>query len=69
MHFDISSLVHFEFIPQGKTVNQAYFMEVFKRLRETVLRKGYNDWILHHDNAPAHKTFSVKQFMAKKTDY
>jgi hypothetical protein len=25
------------------------------------------DWILHHDNAPAHKTLSVKQFLAQKS--
>jgi hypothetical protein len=24
------------------------------------------DLILHHDNAPAHKVFSVKQFLASK---
>jgi transposase len=26
-----------------------------------------NDWILHHDNAPAHKALSVKQFVAQKS--
>jgi histone-lysine N-methyltransferase SETMAR len=27
-----------------------------------------NDWILHHDNAPAaHKSLSVKQFLAQKS--
>jgi hypothetical protein len=24
------------------------------------------NWILHHDNAQAHKVLSVKQFLAKK---
>jgi hypothetical protein len=28
-----------------------------------------NDWIFHHDNAPAHKAPSVKQFLAQKIDY
>jgi hypothetical protein len=28
-----------------------------------------NDWILHNGNAPAHKVFCVKQFMAQKIDY
>jgi len=40
-------------------------VEILKRLREAVSRKRPelwpNDWILHHDNAPAHKTLSVKQ--------
>jgi hypothetical protein len=39
-------------------------MEILKRLRESVLRKRpelwTNDWILHHDNATAHKAPSVK---------
>jgi hypothetical protein len=26
-----------------------------------------NDWILDHDNAPAHKALSVKHFLAKKS--
>jgi len=37
--FDIKDIVHFEFISQGKTVNQAYHMEILKRLREAVHRK------------------------------
>jgi hypothetical protein len=28
--FDINGTVHFEFIPWGQTVNQAYDMEIFK---------------------------------------
>jgi hypothetical protein len=26
-----------------------------------------NDWILHHNSVPAHKTFSIKQFLAQKS--
>jgi hypothetical protein len=26
-----------------------------------------NDWILHHENAPAHKALSVKQFLVQKS--
>jgi hypothetical protein len=26
-----------------------------------------NDWILHHDNAPANKTLSAKQFLNQKS--
>jgi hypothetical protein len=49
------------------SVNRAYYVEIIKRLLEAVLKLWPNDWILHHDNAPAYKTLSVKQFLAQKS--
>jgi hypothetical protein len=48
-----------------------YYLEVLKRLREKVTRKGpevfvNNSWILHHDNAPAHTALSGRKFLASK---
>jgi histone-lysine N-methyltransferase SETMAR len=69
--FDINGIVHFELIPQVQTVNQAYHVEIVKQEYVAVRRKRPelwpNDWILHDDNAPAHKALSVKQFMAQKS--
>jgi hypothetical protein len=67
--FDIKSIVHFEFIPHGQMVNQAYYVEILKWLHEVVRRKRPelwpNNWILHHNNAPAHNALSVKQVLAQ----
>jgi hypothetical protein len=40
--FDIESVVHFEFIQQGQTVNQAYCVQILKWLLETVPKKVLN---------------------------
>jgi hypothetical protein len=69
--FDVKDSVHFESIPQDQTVNEAYYVEVLKRLREAVHRKRSelwpNDWVLYHDSAPAHKALFVKQFLAQNS--
>ena len=59
------------FVPTGQTVNHVYYLEVLKRLREKVRRKrpelsANKSWILHHDNALAHKALSVREFLATK---
>jgi [histone H3]-lysine36 N-dimethyltransferase SETMAR len=68
--FDIKGVIHIEWVPEGCTVNQYYYIQVLTTLRERVRRKRpelweENSWILHQDNAPAHNALSVKQFLAK----
>lgn len=38
--FDVQGIVHSEFVPPGQTVNQDYYIEVLRRLREAVRRRG-----------------------------
>jgi hypothetical protein len=53
------------------TVNQADYVEVMKRLRDSVRtetsQRWPKDWILHHENTPAHIALSVKEFFAQKS--
>jgi hypothetical protein len=61
--FDIKSTVHFELIPQSQTC----YVEILKWLPEAMRRKvpelWTKYWIFRHDNSPAHKAPSVKQFL------
>ncbi|UYV84797.1 K02A2.6-like [Cordylochernes scorpioides] len=37
--FDVKRLVHYEFVPEGKIINQHYYFDVLRRLREAVRPK------------------------------
>ena len=68
--FDQEGIVHREFVPPRMTVNADFYCVVLRRLRENVWRKRPQKWqnqnlIIHHDNAPAHRSFKVSQFLAK----
>ena len=68
--FDCEGVVHYEFAPRGQTINKKYYVEVLKRLRDAVRRKRPRFWssgdcLLHHDNAPAHLSNLVQEFLTK----
>jgi transposase len=68
--FDWQGVIHYEFVPRGQTVNNELYVAVLKHLREAVRRKRpqlwtNQSWVLHHDNAPAHLSFLVCNFLAK----
>jgi transposase len=68
--FYVEGVVHHEFLPQGQTVNRWYYLDVLKRLRDRISRKRpqlwrNNSWILHHDNAPAHTSLLIRDFLAQ----
>jgi len=70
LFFDSRGIVLQEWVPQGQTVNSAYYLEVMKRLRDRVRKKRPDlwqnqSWVLHHDNAPSHTAIIVKQFLAR----
>ncbi|UYV63933.1 hypothetical protein LAZ67_2006053 [Cordylochernes scorpioides] len=66
----LTVLVHHEFLPQGRTVNKEYYLQVMRNLREAIRQKRPDlwknkNWLLHHDNAPAHTSLLVRDFLAK----
>ena len=52
-------------------VNKEFYLKVMKRFREAVRRKRpeawtNKTWMLHHDNAPAHASLLIHEFLAKQ---
>jgi hypothetical protein len=50
--FNIRGIIHFEFVPEGKTVNQIFYVEVLKRLIDAMRREElWRNWslVLHHE--------------------
>ncbi|UYV72858.1 hypothetical protein LAZ67_10001012 [Cordylochernes scorpioides] len=66
----MQGLVHYEFVPEGQTINQHYYLDVLRRLREAVRQKRpekwhQKNWLLHHDNARPHTAVTVQLYLAK----
>ena len=67
--FDNEGMLHMQFVPPGQMVNGEFYCDVLRQLRENIWCKRpnkwrYNSWALHHDNAPAHASLAVWQFLA-----
>jgi len=68
--FDWHGVIQYKFVPRGQTVNKEFYVAVLKRLRKAVRRKRpqlwtNQSWALYHDNALAHSSFLVRNFLAK----
>ncbi|UYV71490.1 hypothetical protein LAZ67_8003487 [Cordylochernes scorpioides] len=68
--FNCRGVVNHEFLPQGRMVNKEYYLQVMRNLREAIRQKRPDlwknkNWLLHHDNAPAHTSLLVRDFLAK----
>jgi len=63
--------VHFDFIPESKTVNKEMYIVILRRLRVAIRSKRpekwrTNSWFHLNDNAPEHRSGLVKDFLATK---
>jgi len=66
---DSRGIMHKEFVPPAQTVNHTFYKDVLERLRKWVQRVRMDiadDWLLHHDNAPANTALSFREILAKK---
>ena len=53
-------------------MNKEMYIDILRRLRDAVRRKRpekwrTSSWFLLHDNAPAHRSVLVKDFLAKNS--
>jgi len=70
LFFDSKGILLLDWVPKGETVTGLSYIETLKRLRERIRKKRPTlfqdyDWFLHHDNAPAHRSFVVQRFLTK----
>jgi hypothetical protein len=68
--FNTRGIVHQEFIPQGQTVNQEFYVSILRRMRKALRRRRPDLWAsgqrtLLHDNVRPHTALSVNRFIAK----
>jgi hypothetical protein len=71
LNFDNDRIIHKEFVLPGQTVNAMFYCYILRRLKGDMARKRpdkwrTNNWVLHHDNAPAHTALTVNQFLSSK---
>jgi len=68
--FDNEGLVHHEYVSRGQMVNKECYKTVLQHLHDAVRRHRpekwcSGNWILHNDNAPAHRAVTTNEFLAK----
>jgi hypothetical protein len=66
--FDAKGIVHHEFVPPNTTVFSDFYCDVLRLSRENVRRKRpeiwrNQNWLLHHDNAPALTSLKTTEFV------
>jgi len=69
--FDSQGIVHKEFVQEGCTVNAEYYKGVLDHLISHIrqvrpLLYRTRDFFLLHNNAPAHSTAKIRQFLTQK---
>jgi hypothetical protein len=71
--FGKQGVIDKEFVPEGQTVNSAFYVEDIGRLLKRISRVRpqflvEGTWFCWHDNDPSHSELVVKIFLAKHGD-
>jgi hypothetical protein len=71
LFFDSFGIIHVKFIPEGATVHKHCYKGILRRLCNSIRRKcpelwRRKNWMLLHDNAPAHRSDLVQEELAKQ---
>jgi hypothetical protein len=67
--YDATSILFTKNLSSRRESSSRFYRDVLERLRKRVQRVRKNiagDWVLHHDNAPAHTALSIREFLVKK---
>lgn len=72
LFFGSLGIVHMEFIPHGAIVNKDRYKEILICLLDSIHRKRpelwcRKNWLLLHENAPAHRSVLVQEELARLT--
>ncbi|UYV81520.1 hypothetical protein LAZ67_20001421 [Cordylochernes scorpioides] len=65
--FDKKEIVHYEYLEEGQTTNKESYLNIMRRVRESIRLKrnemwSSKNWIIHHDNAPPHTDLALNDF-------
>ncbi len=67
--FDCHGLITKEWVATGQTVNVIYYCDIMCKLHKWIRKKRTelwkNDFVIHHNNVPAHTAYILPDFLAK----
>ncbi|UYV65096.1 hypothetical protein LAZ67_3003126 [Cordylochernes scorpioides] len=56
--FDIKGIVYYEYLEEGQTINKKSYLNIMRRVRESIRLKRSEMWSSKNDNAPPHTATS-----------
>ncbi len=68
LFFDHAGVIHIEFLNRNRRINSEVYIEILRRMRESLCRKhpvlwANHNWFLHQDNAPCHVFVEVADYL------